>query len=151
MSATAMKKTPAKPFSRFTRGQSLVELGLTLVLILTLLAGAVDLGSAFFDYIALRDAAQEGALYGSIHPTDTPGIIARIRKSSTAPVNFDNDPNVNIPQPIITGAACAGGAIKVTVSYIYHLTMPFIGGILGTQTITLSADVTDTILTPKCP
>ena len=131
------------------RGQSLVELGLTMVLILTLLAGAVDLGSAFFDYIALRDAAQEGALYGSIHPTDTNGIVARVRQSSTKPLDL-TDPNVtvSVPPPI---PPCAGGAITVTVSYTYHLTMPFIGAILGRQTISLSAHVTDTILTPKCP
>lgn len=130
------------------RGQSLVELGLTMVLILTLLAGAVDLGSAFFDYIALKDAAQEGALYGSINPTDTSGIIARVRQSSTKPLDLtDPSVTVNVPPP---SQPCAGGAITVTVSYTYHLTMPFIGGILGTQTIPLSAQVTDTILTPKC-
>lgn len=137
------------------KGQSLVELSLTMVLILTLLAGAVDLGSAFFDYIALRDAAQEGALYGSINPTDTSGIILHIQQSSTAPIDFANDPNFHTPVITITGAACAGGAtngeIKVNVSYTYHLTMPFIGVILGRQTIDLSAHVTDTILTPKCP
>ncbi len=151
--ATIMKKNPAKLFSRVTRGQSLVELGLTLVLILTLLAGAVDLGTAFFDYIALRDAAQEGALYGSINPTDTTGIIARVRQSSTKPLNLA-DPSVSIAITI-TGAACLGtssnNAITVTVSYTYQLTMPFIGAILGTQTIPLSARVTDTILKPKCP
>ncbi len=153
-SATAMKKIPARLFSRSTRGQSLVELGLTLVLILTLLAGAVDLGTAFFDYIALRDAAQEGALYGSINPTDTTGIIARVRQSSTKPLNLADTTNVTIAITI-TGSACVGtssnNAITVTVSYSYPLTMPFIGAILGTQTIPLSARVTNTVLQPKCP
>lgn len=48
------------------QGQSLVELALSLVLLLTLLAGLVDFGRAFFTYVALRDAAQEGAAYASV-------------------------------------------------------------------------------------
>jgi len=52
------------------KGQSLVEMALSLVLILILLVGTVEMGMAFFQYIQLRDAAQEGALYGSIAPLD---------------------------------------------------------------------------------
>ena len=51
----------------FERGQSLVEFAISLVIILWLLAGAVEFGIALFQYIQLRDAAQEGALYGSIN------------------------------------------------------------------------------------
>jgi Flp pilus assembly protein TadG len=43
------------------RGQSLVEFSISLVIILWLLAGAVEFGIALFQYIQLRDAAQEGA------------------------------------------------------------------------------------------
>ncbi len=50
------------------RGQSLVELGLTMMVMLWLLSGAVDFGLGFFAYVAIRDAAQEGALFGSINP-----------------------------------------------------------------------------------
>ena len=45
------------------RGQSLVELAISLMIILWLLAGAIDFGIGFFSYVAIRDAAQEGALY----------------------------------------------------------------------------------------
>ena len=55
-------------FNHAEKGQSLVELALTSLIILTLLAGAGDFGMAFFSYVAIRDAAQEGALYGSIYP-----------------------------------------------------------------------------------
>ena len=48
------------------RGQSLVELAISLVILLYLLSGAVEFGILFFQYVQLRDAAQEGALYGSI-------------------------------------------------------------------------------------
>ena len=49
-------------------GQSMVELALTLTFLLILLAGTMDLGRAFFTWIEMRDAAQEGAVYGSLCP-----------------------------------------------------------------------------------
>jgi Flp pilus assembly protein TadG len=52
------------------QGQSLVELAMSLILLLTLLAGLVDFGRAFFTYIALRDAAQEGASYATVISSD---------------------------------------------------------------------------------
>jgi len=137
------------------KGQSLVELALTLLIILTLLAGAVDLGSAFFSYVAIRDAAQEGALYGSLYPTDTNGIYYRVRQSSSAPVDLSDISIVTVPPPSTPQGACrplsGSNPITVTVRYNYELSMPFIGAILGTDKIPLSASVTDTILNPKCP
>jgi len=38
------------------RGQSLVEMAISLVLLLTLLSGAVEFGMAFFQFVQLRDA-----------------------------------------------------------------------------------------------
>jgi hypothetical protein len=51
------------------------------------------------------------------------------------------------------GPASGSGvyAIQVTVTYSYPIIMPYIGGIVGSQTIPLTAYVTDTILEPKCP
>lgn len=53
------------------QGQSLVELAMSLVILLILVAGLVDLGRAFFTYITLRDAAQEGASYASVVSTES--------------------------------------------------------------------------------
>jgi len=138
------------------KGQSLVELALTLLIILTLLAGAVDFGMAFFSYVALRDAAQEGALYGSLYPTDFGPNCAdgdcielRVKRSSTTPVKLDDPANVTISIP--SPGTCRGETITVAVSYNYQLSMPFIGAILGKDTIQLTTSVTDTILNPKCP
>src|SRR3990172_6767016 len=64
-----MRNDPAK-LRRGERGQSLVELALSLTVILLLLAGAVDFSIAYFSFSAMQDAAQEGALYGSINPED---------------------------------------------------------------------------------
>ena len=70
------------------RGQSLVELSISLVLLLLLLSGAVEFGMAFFQFVQLRDAVQEGALFGSMNPTDSAGIIARVQGASNSPIKL---------------------------------------------------------------
>ena len=139
------------------RGQSLVELSISLVLLLMLLAGAVEFGMAFFQFVQLRDAAQEGALYGSINPTDCPGILARVQGSSSSPVNLTGA-GVTIAVTIngnacsLTGTTyntldCEGHALKVDVTYQHTVFMPFFSRVVG-STFPLHASVTDTILSP---
>ncbi len=134
------------------RGQSLVEFAISLTVIMLLLAGAVEFGIALFQFVQLRDAAQEGALYGSIHPGETANITARIQSSSQSPIDLQNDPDVNIAINYPNGAPhCEGKGIEVVVSYPHQISMPFIGPIVGSTTIPLTASVTDTILLPVCP
>jgi Flp pilus assembly protein TadG len=132
------------------RGQSLVELAMSLMAIMTLLAGAVDFSVAYFSFTAIQDAAQEGALYGSINPTDEDGIISRVRNASTNPVDLADEDLVDVVVSL-PGDACEGNEVTVTVSYDYPISMPFIGSIIGSQQIILNASVTDTILQPVCP
>jgi hypothetical protein len=92
---------------RSERAQSLVELAISLTVMLLLLSGAVTFGMGLFSYVAIRDAASEGTLFGSIspfvdgsngHPLDTKyeagedpnwqGICDRVKASSTSPVNM---------------------------------------------------------------
>ena len=140
-----------------TRGQSLVEVAVSLTLLLVLLAGAVDLGRLFIAYMAMRDAAQEGISYGSVYPTYCDQIIRRTVES--APNLFSPQPaqvNVNIGGSDCPSAtanqACIGNEITITITNpAFPLTMPFIGSILGGQTVPVTATVHDTILRPPCP
>jgi Flp pilus assembly protein TadG len=138
-------------------GQSLVEMGLFLLVLLMLLAGAVDFGIGFFSYVSIRDAAQEGALYGSIvynkdHPEYTVAdfrtmIIDRVQNTSSGPVNLkSSNVQVEVFPPTIW---CAGNPLRVNVSYQYPISMPLIGAITG-PTINLKASATSTILIPPC-
>jgi len=145
-----------------------VELAFSLTVILMLLSGAVDFGMAFFSYVALRDAAQEGALYASINGNGTDGTLdsdsvlkirTRVRKASSGPVKLSalSDGQITITLTNGAGTFCegsTGGApngVQITVAYDYPLIMPLLGAVLGTQTIPLRATVTDTILSPPCP
>lgn len=138
------------------KGQSLVELALTITILLTLLAGTFDIGSAFLDFVAMRDAAQEGATYASLFPTDTEGIIQSVQSSSTVPINFSTfveDCDTNSPNGIcieFAGDQCSGNQVTITVRYLYRLIVPFVGGFLGTQDIPLRASVTNEIMTTVC-
>lgn len=149
------------------RGQSLVELALSLTAILMLLSGAVDFGMAFFSYVALRDAAQEGAIYASINGR-ADGILdsdsltkirTRVRKASSGPVKLStlSDSQITVELTNGPGTFCVPppgnppNGIRITVAYDYPLIMPLLGAVLGTQTIPLRATVTDTMLSPSCP
>ncbi|HLO29019.1 MAG TPA: TadE family protein [Anaerolineales bacterium] len=141
------------------RGQSLVELAISLVVLLYLLSGAVELGILFFQYVQLRDAAQEGALYGSTKPYDLPGIEARIRGASGSPIDLQSpDVTIKISADGIDSGdaayytkACEGWGIKVEVSFTHKVFMPFMPKIIGRDTIPLTGSVTDTILSPYKP
>jgi Flp pilus assembly protein TadG len=132
------------------RGQSLVELAISLTVILILLAGAVDFGMAYFSFAAMQDAAQEGALYGSVNPDDEAGIQTRVRNASSNPVNLSDTSLVDVNVSYSDDPKCEGDAVTVEVVYDYPLSMPFVGTFIGSQTITLRATVTDTILR-VCP
>lgn len=142
------------------RGQSLVELAISLVILLYLLSGAVEFGIAFFQFVQLRDAAQDGALYGSMNPQNEAGIIARVRGASSSPINLADTSqvtiNVQIDNDTMANAfasriACESHALKVTVSYNHQIFMPFIPQLIGRTSLPLAATVTDTILSPVCP
>jgi Flp pilus assembly protein TadG len=140
------------------RGQSLVEFAISLVILLVMLAGAVDAGRVLYTYLSMRDAAQEGALYASMDPKNTSAIVTRARESSTLMRSLGNSITVTV-NPTVVGALCAGqnsgvdNGITVIISYPrFPLTMPFIGQLVGSgdQTIPIHVEVTDSIIIPKC-
>lgn len=136
---------------RSERGQSLVEIALSMVFLIWLIAAIIDLGSALFTWIALRDAAQEGALYGSVNPADTPGIKLRVITASNRPLDLSRayaDGTLTI-QKTIGGPVCTGSAVTVALVYQYTPVIPMVSAIWST--IPIHATVTDTILLPACP
>lgn len=130
------------------KGQSLVEMAVALVILLLLVGGIVDIGRAYFTYMAMRDSVQEGAIYGSINPTLTQEIRNHVLDSSEMIPDILSSGDITVE---VIGAPCTGNGIRVTALYPdFPVTMPFIGAIIGGQTIPISATVTDTILSPGC-
>lgn len=125
-----------------------------MVLVLFLLTGIVDLGRAIFAYMAVRDAAQEGATFGSVNPSATAAIEDRVFGSSNMLQSLRDEFGESAPviiQVNLGGDACLGDEIQVVVTYDeYPLTMPFVGVFLGKQSFDISASASDTILSPQC-
>ncbi|MFZ1042555.1 MAG: TadE/TadG family type IV pilus assembly protein [Anaerolineales bacterium] len=159
------KKNPQN--KRLEQAQSLVELAISLTFIFLLLSGAITFGMAYFSYLSLNDAAQEGALYGSLKPDDQVGICNRVKGMSTSPVDFSQlacggsqlPPQITITysgSAGLDGGMCQGttsgntNTITVTVSYTYKIFMPFISAAIGGNTIPLQGTATDSILMPQC-
>ena len=154
------------------RGQSLVELGVSLLILLFLLSGAAEFGILFFQYVQLRDAAQEGALYGSMNPTamSWQNIETRARSASNSPIDLADASLVDVSIFIenkdtavktlvwkngaaqgTSAFACEGHGVQVTVEFDHEIFMPFMPQLLSMNEIHLTANVVDTILTPVCP
>ena len=120
-----------------------------LFFLLLLISGIVDLGRAIFTYMDLREAAQEGAAYGTVD-LDINEIEKRVIDSSN--VFITADLSVSVDTSTIYPNPCLGDPITVTVSHAnFPLTMPFMGTILGTQVLTITASIEDTVLVPLCP
>lgn len=113
--------------------------------LLLLMFGIMDLGRAYFTFLALKDAAAEGAYFGSVYPycmtsnancADPNNVIYRVRN------NAPTGGLVDWTQAAISStvsSAVLGGTVEVTVSYDHRLVTPFIGAIAGTQDLTLTA------------
>lgn len=135
-------------------GQALVEFAVSLIILLIILSGILDLGRMFFYYIAMRDAAQEGIVYGIIEPADCSEIVDRTEALLSDPSRSTVTVTVNGSLCGAAGPAdaCSGNTLLVEVEDpAFPISMPFLATILGRNTITLNASVTGTILRPQCP
>lgn len=108
------------------RGQALVEFALLALILVLMLAGAVDFGRAFSAWIAMGNMARAGAQYGTIvplvDPSSSDGIsVSEIQADMVAaalteqPSIFGSIPTVSAEW--ITGSACLA---RVTVTYNFE-------------------------------
>jgi Flp pilus assembly protein TadG len=123
-------------------GQSLVELAFATPVLVLLLLGTIDLGRLYFDYIQLRSAVIDGALYAARHPADTAGAIAEAQASGV-PTGSVFSVTVN---PGCLSAGGSGNATVSAVSTFRPLTTTFFSRI-GLDSWTLRASSTMRCLT----
>lgn len=136
------------------RGQSLVELALSITLLMLLLSGLIEFGMIFFQFVQLRDAAQEGALFGATNIATEEDIALRAKGASNSPIDMNIDPNLEVvvtyPNDNGLPEVCEGDGVMVTLNYGHKIFMPFLPQFLGTNTVVISASVTDTMLVRPC-
>lgn len=122
------------------KGQSLVEVALTMPLLILILMGILDLGRAYWTYITLSDAAAEGAAYAALYPTDTAQAIARAAESSGGLIVLD-PAMVSVTWRELS----AGNPITVTVEFEYELWTPIMRDVVG-GTILMKSSVAQPII-----
>ena len=143
---------------RLEQGQSLVEMAIGFVLLLIILSGLVDIGRAYFIYIALEDGAGEAALYLSIDPecrtsadspADKPTLCAdpnnadyRARNAGGGNINW-SAATITISRPEMYGV---GDPVSVTIEYSVPLVTPFMPRFAGINPIPLRVHATQTII-----
>jgi hypothetical protein len=134
-------------------GQSLVEFAAGITLLLIILAGVVDVSRLLFTYLTYRDAAEEGALYGSVFPT----YCNQIQDRSLSTLGYPSGVQANVKVDAVSclsatsNQACLGHTITVEVrDPNFDITMPFLGAIIGTNHFPLSASVINTIVRTPC-
>jgi Flp pilus assembly protein TadG len=144
------------------RGQSFMELAISLVFLLILLSVVIELGWAFYTMTALRDTAQEAASFAAICPSrggaaNTDEIKERLQASATAPINGSDISLDDIQVNYYSagggeiGVATHGDIVRVSVTIHHKIIVPFAGSFLGdTYSYPLTATVSDTVMTTEC-
>ena len=145
-------------------GQGLVEAALVFILVLMLMAGLVEFGWAYFRYLALQDAAGEGAAYSVMFPRqwynstegtaqgipsgchnpDPNNIAYRVRHESQSTLVDWSNASVDIDGPFIT----PGNQITVTVAIDHELITPLVSTWVPDGVITLRATAVQSIVAP---
>jgi Flp pilus assembly protein TadG len=143
-------------------GQALAEATIVLVLVLLLLGGLVEFGWAYFRYLAMQNAAGEGAAYGMMYSTWHQGddtlpyynpnpnnIVYRVQNESTSPILDWSAATVDVELPAISpNPENPGNPVVVTVTFEHQLITPLLSQLVSDGTITLRAQAVQTILAP---
>ena len=137
-----------------SRGQALVELALILPVMLTMFAAALDLGRLYYANITIANAAKEGAIEATLHPSsfdNTRGCDINTNRVICLVVNEAKDTLVSIdpsdvtlacdPSPCPTTPAI-GDTVEVTVVSDFSLVSPLLAVFFGGQSFQIAASST---------
>ena len=135
-------------------GQSLVEFAIMSIILIIILMGILDLGRAYYAYVALQDVVAEGAAFGATSPTcvdagDGPdcsnpnNIIWRAKSESPSGMVISNSIQVSVMHDP-TGMG-TGKTITVSATYSHPLMTFVIGSIVGSDTLLLRASSSSSI------
>jgi Flp pilus assembly protein TadG len=135
----------ARHLARSQRGQSMVEMALMMTILLVILSAVIDLGRAFFVYIAIQNSAAEGALYAAMYPTcahsgdptyngvvctDPNNVDYRAKHESSSGLVYPDNMRVFVQYSNGTNQYSAanireGNPVTVTIGYTFTLIGPF--------------------------
>lgn len=124
-----MTRRPSRGAQDRQLGQGMVELVIVLPALLIILFGTLDLGRAFYTYIALTNAAREAARYAAVN--DSSASITQVQNE----LNSGGTDISGCASGTLTYSASGGGgrgnAYTVNVSCHFTLITPFMSNILS--------------------
>ena len=104
------------------RGAALVEAAFIIPMLIMLVFGVIDVSRAFFDAAKVQEAAQEGAVYAALNPTEPADAIARAEET-IQDIDFTGSVTVTCPTadqvtvtafgPVVNLAARLEGMTKI--------------------------------------
>jgi hypothetical protein len=140
-------------------GQSLVEFALMLPMLLIMLMGTLDIGRMYFAFVAIQNAAGEGALYAAINPkcvhaSDGPECAdpynAEYRAIHESPGGAVDWARVTIDvEPVDRSGLREGDPITIYVRYQYDILTPLISPLVKDGKLALTAHAVQNIIDLK--
>jgi len=124
-------------------GMTLVEMALTLPILFTFLFCFMELSLAFYSYNMISETAREGTRYAMVHGASCPSSSNPTCEATAAEVDsyvlgigWTNAAggtmsvctyyNNNACNTNPSGSEAVGNPVKVTVTYVFPITMPFV-------------------------
>ena len=119
-------------------GQSTIEFALTIVIVMIILFGAIEMIVAIYTYNVLADAAKEGVRYAIVHGTgsgatncsgpggggvscaDSTGTNIQTVVSNYTRVSFHNSAAMTVTPTYPDSSSVAPNRVRVTISYVYQ-------------------------------
>ena len=137
-------------------GQSLVEFALMMPMLLIMLLGTLDVGRMYFTFIAIQNAAGEGALYAAINPkciTPDDGLEcanpnnALYRATHESPAGAVDWRRITIEvEPADRSGLREGDPISIIVRYEYDILTPVVSPFVREGKLRLTARAVQNIL-----
>jgi Flp pilus assembly protein TadG len=115
-----------------SRGSSLVEMVLIIFLLVTLVAGLVDIGRVFHSWVVITNASREGARYAARFPYLESEIKQAALEEASGSAVLLYESNVTI----IGLNALSGQPIRVKVTYPFQTIMGSVIGVGSVITLT---------------
>jgi len=132
------------PVSTSLRGQSLVELALSLPVFLLILFGLFDLGRAVYAFNTISNASRESVRVAIVNQTQA-DVQAEAIKQAVSLGTTAADVSISYGDPSGSGSCSAPIAIgcraSITVQYDYLAATPVIGQIIGPFTMTATTEM----------
>lgn len=121
---------------RSQRGQSLIETGLMLIVIFTIIFWVFELSWIMYTYTVLADAANEGVRYSIVHSGgDAAGTQTVVQNFAKASLHNISAMTVTVEFP--QGNATPPNKVRVKVSYAY---IPYLPAFIGSPTMSAYAE-----------